>query len=102
MLSNLREAVTAQLLRVEVMTSPPAEPEPPMSAHHIDADTGEDEFALADDSFARQATLAPSADAGTLPRRDPNDPSSWGRVGRNEPCPCGSGLKYKHCHGKFI
>ncbi|MCB1427593.1 MAG: SEC-C domain-containing protein, partial [Nitratireductor sp.] len=26
---------------------------------------------------------------------------SWGKVGRNEACPCGSGLKYKHCHGKF-
>ena len=34
-------------------------------------------------------------------QRDPNDPSTWGRVGRNEPCPCGSGKKYKHCHGRF-
>jgi preprotein translocase subunit SecA len=32
-------------------------------------------------------------------RRGPVDPSSWGRVGRNEPCPCGSGKKYKQCHG---
>ena len=31
--------------------------------------------------------------------RDPNDPSSWGNVGRNEPCPCGSGKKYKQCYG---
>lgn len=32
--------------------------------------------------------------------RNPNDPSSWGtNIGRNEPCPCGSGKKYKHCHG---
>ncbi len=30
---------------------------------------------------------------------DPNDPSTWGRVARNAPCPCGSGKKYKHCHG---
>jgi Phytanoyl-CoA dioxygenase (PhyH)/SEC-C motif len=28
-----------------------------------------------------------------------NDPSSWGKVGRNAPCPCGSGKKYKQCHG---
>jgi hypothetical protein len=28
------------------------------------------------------------------------DPSSWGKVGRNDPCPCGSGRKYKQCHGK--
>jgi preprotein translocase subunit SecA len=31
--------------------------------------------------------------------RDPRDPSTWGQVGRNEPCPCGSGKKYKNCHG---
>lgn len=33
--------------------------------------------------------------------RDANDPSTWGKVGRNEPCPCGSGNKYKQCHGKI-
>ncbi len=31
---------------------------------------------------------------------DPNDPTTWGKVARNAPCPCGSGKKYKHCHGK--
>ncbi|MEM9552399.1 MAG: SEC-C metal-binding domain-containing protein, partial [Pseudomonadota bacterium] len=29
------------------------------------------------------------------------DPSSWGNPGRNEPCPCGSGKKFKHCHGRL-
>ena len=33
--------------------------------------------------------------------RDPKNPASWGKVGRNEDCPCGSGKKYKHCHGKY-
>ncbi|MBE7249442.1 MAG: SEC-C domain-containing protein, partial [Actinomycetospora chiangmaiensis] len=33
--------------------------------------------------------------------RDPTDTATWGRVGRNEPCPCGSGKKYKHCHGSL-
>ena len=32
---------------------------------------------------------------------DPDDPSTWGKVGRNAPCPCGSGKKYKHCHGRI-
>ncbi|MBT7354784.1 MAG: preprotein translocase subunit SecA, partial [Rhodospirillaceae bacterium] len=32
---------------------------------------------------------------------DANDPSTWGRVARNQPCPCGSGKKYKQCHGKI-
>ncbi len=31
---------------------------------------------------------------------DPDDPSTWGKVGRNQPCPCGTGKKYKQCHGK--
>jgi Phytanoyl-CoA dioxygenase (PhyH)/SEC-C motif len=30
-----------------------------------------------------------------------DDPRSWGKVGRNNPCPCGSGRKYKQCHGAF-
>jgi preprotein translocase subunit SecA len=32
---------------------------------------------------------------------NPNDPSSWGETPRNNICPCGSGKKYKHCHGKM-
>ncbi|MFN3827291.1 MAG: preprotein translocase subunit SecA [Micavibrio sp.] len=32
---------------------------------------------------------------------NPDDPSTWGSVQRNAACPCGSGKKYKHCHGKL-
>lgn len=91
LLANLREAVTAQLMRVELVRDQPApEPPPVMQAHHIDATTGEDEFVQA----AILPTVAPED-------RDPVDQSTWGKVGRNEPCPCGSGRKYKHCHGAF-
>jgi preprotein translocase subunit SecA len=47
--------------------------------------------------------MAVLEDTRTVPaeQRDPNNPSTWGKVGRNEPCPCGSGKKYKHCHGAF-
>ena len=31
--------------------------------------------------------------------RDPQNPDSWGKVSRNDLCPCNSGKKYKHCHG---
>ena len=48
---------------------------------------------------ARQAALA--ADGVALVEFDPNDSSTWGKVGRNAPCPCGSGKKYKHCHGRL-
>ena len=92
LLNNLRQAVTAQLSRVELVQQP-AEPQtPPMQARHIDATTGEDEFApfnLAAESFVPAES------------RDPQNPATWGRVGRNEACPCGSGKKYKHCHGAF-
>ena len=98
MTARLREAVTAQLMRVEIVQSPPEEqaaPLPYMEAHKVDPTTGEDEMAPA---------LAPALVGngnGTQTERKPNDPSSWGKVGRNEPCPCGSGKKFKHCHGKF-
>jgi preprotein translocase subunit SecA len=77
-------------MRVEMVTEqPPQMPaEPEMHPHHINPLTGEDEMALAD------ARPGPSSGA-----RDPNDPSTWGKVGRNEACPCGSGKKFKHCHG---
>ena len=32
---------------------------------------------------------------------DRNDPKTWGKIGRNEKCPCGSGKKYKNCHGRL-
>jgi len=33
---------------------------------------------------------------------DQNDPSTWGKIQRNAACPCGSGAKFKHCHGKIV
>ena len=53
-----------------------------------------------------QAVRKPgSQTAGVVPAPSParvsDDPASWGKVGRNEPCPCGSGKKYKHCHGRL-
>jgi len=102
MTQNLREAVTAQLMRVEIVQQQPEQqtPElPPMQAHKIDPDTGEDELALAE---AGAATLARAGiTAAPAAARNPNDPSTWGKVGRNEACPCGSGKKYKHCHGRY-
>ena len=42
-----------------------------------------------------------SGEAQTVAASPSEQPSDWGPVGRNEPCPCGSGSKYKHCHGKL-
>ncbi|MGP0089422.1 MAG: preprotein translocase subunit SecA [Xanthobacteraceae bacterium] len=102
MVAHLREAVTAQLMRVEIVAQPPQEPAnlPYMEAHHVDPRTGEDEMALADASVVTALADNGSSTARAA-ERNPNDPSSWGKVGRNEPCPCGSGKKFKHCHGRY-
>ena len=81
-----------------------------MEAHHIDPTTGEDEFAL-ETAAAGGLGSAPAGGAkpaaGAQDRRtgydaaNPADPSTWGKVQRNALCPCGSGKKYKHCHGTF-
>ncbi|HUZ34666.1 MAG TPA: preprotein translocase subunit SecA [Xanthobacteraceae bacterium] len=113
MSQNLREAVTAQLMRVEIQAAPPPDlppvPLPEMAAHKVDPTTGEDEMALA---MAGAETLARhgigtaggvgATHAATAAARNPQDPTTWGKVGRNEACPCGSGKKFKHCHGRYV
>ncbi len=94
LLNDLRRQVTSNLSRVEVRQEPPPTPaydERALSAHHADPSTGLDE---------QPDEAAPAFVAAAVPR-DANDPSTWGHVGRNEPCPCGSGKKFKHCHGQF-
>ncbi len=46
---------------------------------------------------------APSLDKPNAPKEgfDENDPKTWGNPGRNDSCPCGSGKKFKHCHGRL-
>ncbi len=117
LVARLREAVTGQLMRVEVVMQPPPLQAPPMQAHHLDPVTGEDEMALASlnagDPFRAAASMLgfdPAAQPETPPasaqaavrQADPDDPASWGKVGRNGPCPCGSGKKFKHCHGRLV
>ena len=108
MLARLREAVTGQLMHVELAKqdeAPPLEaPElPPMEAHHFNPLTGEDEFALetANAGANVRGSVAPARARKPAASLNPNDPSTWGKVQRNAPCPCGSGKKYKHCHGAY-
>ncbi len=113
MLARLRESVTGVLMNLkpnEAVEDPVMEPVelPPMQAHHVDASTGEDELAMAEAALAAERTGPPPARQAPLQTRkggggggvDPKDPATWGKVSRNAPCPCGSGKKYKHCHGK--
>ena len=114
MIVRMREAVTGQLMNIEFQAmEEPVEPQPlpEMTAHHYDLSTGVDEFALADAALAAEAEHRAGGTA-VLEKRmpakgrrgsgeiDPARPETWGRVSRNQPCPCGSGKKYKHCHGR--
>jgi preprotein translocase subunit SecA len=107
MLARLREAVTGQIMHAEIAKESEAPSLditdlPPMEAHHIDPTTGEDEFALEEAQPASSTGAAPMRTRkAAAPIQDPSDPSTWGKVQRNAPCPCGSGKKYKHCHGAF-
>ena len=114
MLTRLRETVTSQLMRVELTRGVPPELTdedlPEMEAEHIDPFTGlndmaEPEMAMADAGPVRGGAgaglaLAPArARKGEAP--NPSDPATWGKIPRNSACPCGSGRKYKHCHGRL-
>ena len=101
MLDRLREVVTTYLSRIELRLDAPEETNESFraSGQSYDADHGFDERP----SEAQQVEVQ-SATLGPAKRKldvalDPNDPSTWGKVQRNQLCPCGSGKKYKHCHG---
>jgi preprotein translocase subunit SecA len=98
LLIKLRETVTQNLMRLELSPEAPEmrlpEAAPQMHAHHIDPLTGEDEF----------APQSPETGKGRSSEKtafDPGNTATWGKVPRNAPCPCGSGKKYKHCHGRI-
>jgi preprotein translocase subunit SecA len=111
MLARLREAVTGQLMHVELAHRdevPALEGAelPPMEAHHANPTTGEDEFALeaaaaGGSGNGRGGARPARARKATVAAANPADPTTWGKVQRNALCPCGSGKKYKHCHGTY-
>ena len=101
LLGNLRQAVTAQMMRVELVQQAAGEEydAPEMYASHTDVLGSEEEYSEHEAEYGK-AIVTPSR-AQAAEGRDPENPDTWGRVGRNEPCPCGTGIKYKHCHGKI-
>jgi len=94
LLGNMRELAISQLSRVQLVRENPPQPEPAvdpskLQASHIDPETGENEV---DGAASPQAATA--AGLAALPEE-------WKNTGRNELCPCGSGKKFKHCHGRL-
>jgi len=104
MLGLIREDVTRMLAHAQFQFAPP----PPLEEFnpggfvttHIDPFTGEND-ALLLSRLSDAEVAAAQAVAGQFdPGFDPADPATWaGRVSRNQACPCGSGEKFKHCHG---
>jgi preprotein translocase subunit SecA len=94
LLENLREDVTQKLAQIR-----------PMSQEEQEAMMRQ---ILEQQARMRQPAMAmaePEAEAAPAGERlagfDETDPSTWGNPGRNDACPCGSGKKFKHCHGRL-
>jgi preprotein translocase subunit SecA len=88
--------VTRWLMTVEFQFEAPPQP-PPFSAFevHLDPVTGENEMAggsIPDGLTPEQRAALPISAL----------PAGWEQTGRNQPCPCGSGKKFKHCHGALV
>jgi preprotein translocase subunit SecA len=112
LLGDLREQVISQLSYIEIQFQPPAQPRTPdlsnLSEIHIDPDSGENDVISQSPGTIGGRFAAAGALAGlggdvaeADPRLRPIDPKLLAGVSRNAPCPCGSGKKFKHCHGSF-
>jgi preprotein translocase subunit SecA len=103
LLADLRQSVTRWLMTVEFRFEEP--PPPPVAPPgglvevHMDPLTGQNE---------RELALASATAVGAVPLEQRQAlpasalPSQWERTSRNAPCPCGSGKKFKHCHGALV
>jgi preprotein translocase subunit SecA len=105
LLSGLREQVVSLLATLQLRMEPAPMPEMPAQMHEVHEDpalatrlSDDPAFDPADPDGGGVATLPRPRAAKT--KLDPNNPSTWGKVARNAPCPCGSGKKFKHCHGR--
>jgi len=101
MLDELKERVTGLLARVELGEDPPPAPAfDPASGHYEENHPAPDGM-FGDTSAVEMAPISYAGERPSAQAVDINDISTWRNVGRNSACPCGSGRKYKHCHGKL-
>ncbi|MCA0271970.1 MAG: preprotein translocase subunit SecA [Proteobacteria bacterium] len=95
LLEGLRTDVTQKLARVRPLT----EEEQRAMISQIARQPDAPEQVL--EAAAAQGDAAPAARAPLIAGFDETDPATWGNPGRNDACPCGSGEKFKHCHGRL-
>jgi preprotein translocase subunit SecA len=103
LLVSIREDVTRMLMRAQFQIEAAPLPElPAFLTQHLDPLSGDDN--TADLDAAARGLISNWGDATNIPRPD-MPPLPEGAlaepVSRNAPCPCGSGLKFKHCHGQL-
>ena len=93
LLHHLREVVTQRMAHIRIRIEDPVDlmraPRPKMQESRHDPAMG-DALALPQETV--RTHVRPD-------QRQASNPASWGKVSRNEACPCGSGKKFKHCHG---
>jgi len=106
MLAQVREETVSLLSRVELRPSQGEinVPRPQQEMHEGRQDVamaGAGAEAEAEAAAPARAAAQPATSRAAAAEIDPKDPTTWGRVSRNAACPCGSGRKYKHCHGRL-
>ncbi|MEL6642832.1 MAG: preprotein translocase subunit SecA [Pseudomonadota bacterium] len=97
LLDGLREEVTQKLAQIRPMT--PEEQE--AMRREIEARQAAMQQAASAAAAASAGAVAGAKAGAAIEGFDENDRSTWGNPGRNDPCPCGSGKKFKHCHGRL-
>ncbi|WP_420585586.1 preprotein translocase subunit SecA [Ruegeria sp.] len=97
MLDSLRETVTQQLSRVRPLT----EEEQREMLAQMQAQQAQAQQAVDQAAGQAEAVAEAKASGDARPGFVEDDPSTWGNPSRNDPCPCGSGKKFKHCHGRL-
>ena len=98
LLDGLRSDVTQKLSQIRPMTQ---EEQQAMMQQIVDQQRRLQQAAAQASAPAAAAGAAAATAAAAKPGFDENNPETWGNPGRNDLCPCGSGNKFKHCHGKL-
>jgi preprotein translocase subunit SecA len=104
LLVSIREEVTRILMRAQVQLEPPPPPVlPDFITQHLDPFSGDDDTADVDAATGAVLSSIPFANIPQqpMPRREAEGGVVEAPISRNAPCPCGSGKKYKHCHGQL-
>jgi len=110
LLTQLRVSITRLLLHVEIQVQPPEDfveqlfgaPGPEGQPEHptLQALPSGEEEAAGEPARRPTPVISPAVNPASAVV-DPKNPETWGKVSRNASCPCGSGRKFKHCHGRF-